>query len=221
MKKVLYISIILFVIQLSAQKKVYKEVAYNSQRISIELHDVDQVELVHTNEQKITISMADYAENPTDLTIKETETYIYIASARIKPIQQAKTDKFCVEQPFFSSYTIAIPKDTEITVYYNNGNFSTKSFNGKLNLNLNKGNVDIQGFTGEITIELFKGSINAKIENTVIAIVSNHGKIISDLKFDKLKKTDTLLKGIYGNALNKLKVQSIHANILLSSIRTQ
>jgi hypothetical protein len=96
-----------------------------------------------------------------------------------------------------------------------------KDFKGELNLKLNKGNVDIQRFTGDITIELFLGNINAKIENTVINVTSNQGKIISNIKSDKLKKTDTSLKGVYGNSLNKLKVRSIHANINLSPIITQ
>ena len=207
--------------QVSAQSNQYREVSYHSQRIQIALNDVDLIELVQNNMQKVTIQMSNYAENPTDLSIKETEEYIFITSTSTPQLQQQQTNKFCAEQPFFPSYIISIPKGAKIEIQYNNGNFIAKNIEGRLDLKMNTGTINIDNCKGWVTAAFFSGAVNAFIKNTHLDIEIHQGKISTSIQSKKLEQTSTLLKGVYGKSLNKLKVRAIQANINVRPIKTQ
>lgn len=221
MKSLICISMVLFGFQLSAQKRVYREIAYNSQKIVIELNDVDKIELENNNDHIITIRMEDYVENPTSLIIKESDEIISILVTEVKPYMMTNIDKFCAVQPLFPTYQISIPSGAETFIYYNNGNFNTKNFQGILNLKVNKGKINIEKFEGSIFIRNFSGSIFSKINNTVLDVISNNGKITINKKSDTIEETSTSIKGVYGNSLHRLKVRSVNANITLNAGITQ
>ncbi len=213
---------VLFVVQVSAQKETYQEIAYNHQEIDIQLLDVDLVELVHTDEPKIAIMMQDYAENSTYLIIEENTRIITIKASIVAPFQQhVKTEKYCYVQPLFPTFKIAIPKGCIITVNYNNGNFTAINFEGNLNLSLDTGDVEIEFFKGKVNTELLSGNMNVAIANTSVDVQSNKGKITINFPTVNWQKSQTSLKGLLGNDFNTLKVLTINANIALNAITTQ
>ena len=220
-KKVVCIGIVLLTFQVSAQKKVYKEVAFNSQKIRVELHNVDHLKLVTTQEQKVAVSLSDYVENPINLIIKKSRDYINITSELLEAIQQKESDKFCAEQPFFPTYTISIPKNANVEIYYNNGNFTTENFKGTLRLKINEGSINVINPKGRIAIELFSGNVNAVLRNTAFDVTSNHGKIeIFNNTYKEQPKNKTF-KGVFGKPSYRLKVNTIHANISIRPRKTQ
>ena len=221
MKLLTYI-FVLFAVQVTAQKEIYKEIFYQNQEIEIQLLDVDMVEVIHTDEQKIAIKMQDYAENSTLLKIEENTRIITISTSLTVPFQsQVKTEKYCYIQPLYPSFKIMIPKGCEITINYNNGNFKIGSFEGNLNLNLDTGNVKIANFKGKINTELLSGNINVGITNTSVEVKSNKGQLQTNFSTSNWQKTKTSLKGTYGKNTNYLKVLSVNANITLNSATTQ
>jgi hypothetical protein len=179
------------------------------------------VELVHNRLKKVIVSMVNYDENPSDLEITNKNGYIVINSKKIDLINQINMNKFCVESPNFSSYKVSVPYNSEVEIYYNNGNFLTNDFKGRLKLRLNKGNIEISKFVGDLNIELFSGNVSLEIVDSVIDITSNRGKINSDFKLNKSKKSNNSLIGLYGKPFNKLYLKSVYANIDLSTSKTQ
>lgn len=205
-----------------AQKIVIKEIDYNNQSIEIQLGDIDLLEIVHSDEKKISMSLQDYAENPVDLNIASSDELILFTTSVITPIgEDLKINKFCYEQPLFPSYRLMIPQGCDITVTFKNGNFSTQNFTGNLILRLNTGDLTIDGFKGSINAELFSGNVDVTIKDTETAILSNHGKITTTFPVKKWRRTNISLEGTLGLKDNLLIVQSINGNILLNSSTTQ
>jgi len=213
---------VLFVLQISAQKETYQEIAFNHQEIDLQLLDVDLVELIHTDDPKIAIIMQDYAENSTFLKIEDTSRMITIKASITAPFQQQiKTEKYCYVQPLFPTFKIAIPKGCTITINYNNGNFKATNFEGNLNLSLDTGTVEIDNFKGNVNTELLSGNMNVTIENTKVEVQSNKDKIQTNFPTTNWYKTKTSLKGMYGKNTNTLKVLTINANIIVNAATTQ
>lgn len=214
--------LVLFSVQISAQKEIYQEIAYNLEEIDIRLLDVDLIELVSTDESTIAITMQDYVENSTFLKIKENNKLITITASVIEPFQhRVKTEKYCYVQPLFPTFKIAIPKGCSITVSYSKGNFKAINFEGNLNLSLDTGDVEINKFKGKLNAELLSGNINVFIVNTNVGVQSNKGNIQANFSTVNWQKTKTSLEGIYGKYINDLKVKAINANIVLNSATTQ
>ena len=221
LKLFIYI-LVLFSVQITAQKEIYKEIFYQNQEIDIQLLDVDLVEVMHTDEQKIAITVQDYAENPTLLKIEENKRIITITTSLTAPFQsQVKTEKYCYVQPLYPTFKIMIPKGCTITITYNKGNFKAINFDGNLNLSLDIGDVKIDNFIGKVNTEMLSGNMSVTIVNTTIDVQSNTGKIQTNFPTTNWIKTETSLKGVSGKNTNTLKVLSINANITLNSATTQ
>ncbi len=209
-------------LSISAQKMVLKEIDFKNQNIEVHFEDIDLLEIVQTEDQKMSISMVDYVENPTQLEIENVENNIRIISKSIISFEpNSKTEKFCYLQPLFPSYKLSLPKGCDVEISYKNGDIEVVSFNGNMTLTLNTGDVKIDDFKGSITSELLSGNINATIRDTEVNIISNHGEITTTFPSVQWQKTDISLKGILGINNNLLKVQSINANITLKTIETQ
>ncbi|MBJ2176425.1 DUF4097 family beta strand repeat protein [Aureibaculum sp. A20] len=222
MKILYYIFILLISLSISAQKKVLKEVDFNNQNIEVQFEDIDLLEIVRTEDQKISISMVDYVENTTQLEIENVGNNIRIISKSLIPFEpNSKIEKFCYLQPLFPSYKLSLPKGSAVEISYKNGNIEVVSFTGNMDLRLNTGDVKIDDFKGSITTELLFGNINATIRDTEVNIISNHGDITTTFPSEQWQKTDISLKGILGINNNLLKVESISANINLKTIETQ
>ena len=222
MRIIFYISFLLLAAPVIAQKTIVKEIDFNNQKIEIQLEDIDLLEIVNTDKQKVSLLMQDHAENPTQIEIKNSEKTIVITASTILPIvDNSKMDKFCYEQPLFSSYKLMIPKGCEVSVIYHKGNFSTKNFTGNMNVRLNTGDLTIDNFKGNVNIESFSGNIDTTINNTEAIILSSQGKITTSFSSSNWERTAISLKGTLGNKSNLLTIQSVNANIVLNSGTTE
>lgn len=222
MKFILYIWVLFFFISITAQKTVIKEIDFNNQRIEIQFEDIDLLEITHTDEQKIGISILDYSENSTFVELQDDEKVITIKSSRIKSFQEElKLNKFCYEQMPLPCFKLLLPKGCNVLITFKNGNLISKKFNGELNLRLNTGDITLDDFKGIINVELYSGNVNASIKNTETAVLSKKGKISTNFSITDWQKTDISLKGALGIKNNLLTVQSINANIVLNSSTTQ
>lgn len=222
MRIIFYIYFLLLAAPVIAQKTIVKEIDFNNQKIEIQLEDIDLLEIVNTDKQKVSLSMQDHAENPTQIEIKNSEKTITITASTILPIvDNSKMDKFCYEQPLFSSYKLMIPKGCEVSVVYHNGNFSTKNFTGNINVRLNTGDLTIDNFKGNVNIESFSGNIETTINNTEAIILSSQGKITTGFSSSNWERTAISLKGTLGKKSNLLTIQSVSANIVLNSTTTE
>ncbi|RPD95809.1 hypothetical protein EGM88_11330 [Aureibaculum marinum] len=217
----IYIFIYLFTQPLLAQKTVVKQIDFKNQKIEVQLEDIDLLEIVHTNQNIVKISMNDYEENPSKLDVINTEKIISISSLKIMPLVHLETEKNCYEQPLFPSYTLIVPTKCDVSITFKNGNFSTNNFKGNLNLMLNTGDVVIDKFQGSVNVQLFSGNVEATIINTQAIVQSNHGKILTTFNTRTWQKTENSLIGTLGSKKNLLSVKSINANIMLNNSTTR
>ena len=146
---------------------------------------------------------------------------------RIKPkkkttkLKGTEKNKYRAGQPVYPSYIIQIPKDLDVQLFYDKGNFKASNFKGKLDLHLDTGNVVIESFNGELDINSFAGLIQCTISNGVVNVVSTKGSVVSNFQDKRLVHTMNSLKGIYVNANNVLKIKSIHGKVNLKSMLTK
>ena len=188
----------------------------------IEFASVEEITLnVHDHSDKVIVFYQDTDdENIPEIT--EADGTIHIKTAKaITRLKGTEKNKYRAGQPIFPSYMIHIPKDLDVQLFYEKGNFKTTNFNGKLDLHLDTGNAIINQFEGELAIESFAGLIRCNVLTARLHVISTKGKIVSDLQDKRLLRTKNSLKGIYVNANNVLKIKSIHGKVNLKSMLTQ
>ncbi len=176
---------------------------------------------VHESEDRVIISYQDTDdENVPEISDKD-------GTIRIKPkkkitkLKGTEKNKYRAGQPVYPSYTIQVPKDLDVQLFYDKGNFKASNFKGKLDLHLDTGNVVIESFKGELDINSFAGLIRCTISNAIVNVVSTKGGIVSNIQDKRLVQTMTSLNGIYVNANNVLKIKTIHGKVNLKSMLTK
>ena len=199
-----------------------KIISTTSKIMLIELASVEQIELKmneSADKMEVLYKNTDVQNTPI---ITDNGTTVRIAvSKNATNLKGTDKNKYRAGQPIYPSYEIRIPKDMEVQLFYDKGNFKTNDFYGNLDLHLNSGEVTINQFKGVVNIESFSGNINCSMNAAVIAISSNKGEIVSHLKDVRLVETATSLNGIFKNANNVLKIKTIHAKVILKTRSTQ
>ncbi len=222
MKFITYIVLLVGITNSHAQSDERKIFRSLSKSILIELTSLEKITLnVHDNSDEIIVSYVDTSdENVPEITDENGTVHIRVAQSKIT-LKGTEKNKYRAGQPLFPSYHIKIPKGLDVKLMYAKGNFETRYFNGKLELRLDTGTVKVDKFEGNLNVQSFAGLINCKVTSGFINVNSVKGKIHADLYDEQLKKTKTSLHGIYVNANNVLKINSIHAKVNLKSALTQ
>lgn len=199
-----------------------KIISTTSKSMLIELASVEYIELKmneSADKMEVLFKNTDVQNTPI---ITDNGTTVRIAvSKNATNLKGTDKNKYRAGQPIYPSYEIRIPKDMEVQLFYDKGNFKTNDFYGNLDLYLNSGEVTINQFKGVVNIESFSGNINCSMNAAMIAISSNKGEIVSNLKDARLVETATSLNGIFKNANNVLKIKTIHAKVNLKTRSTQ
>lgn len=199
-----------------------KTIVSTSKSLLIEFPSVEKIILkVHNNLDQVIVSYQN-TNNQNVPIINDTEGTIHIKIARNANILKGtEKNKYRAGQPLFPTYSISIPKDMYVQLFYGKGNFETANFQGVLDLRLDTGTVAIKQFEGKLSVESFSGLINCTINAAMLNVNSTNGEISTNLQDMRLKQTATSLSGIYKNANNVLKIKSIHAKVNLKSVLTQ
>ena len=182
----------------------------------IELASIEDIEVkMHENSNEIAILYKNTDDQNTPI-ISDNGTSVLIAvSKNAMALKGTDKNKYRAGQPLYPSYILSIPKGLEVQLFYDKGNFRTSNFYGNLELHLNSGNVTINQFKGAVQVESFSGKINCSVNAARLEITSSKGTIVSNLKDKRLVKTQTSLSGIFNNANNVLKINTIHAKVNL------
>ncbi len=222
MKLSIYIVLILGSFNVFSQNIEKKTVISKSKSLLIEFASVEKITLnIHDSSDKITISYRD-TDDQNVPKINDTDGAIYIKVAKsANKLKGIEKNKYRAGQPLFPTYIINVPKDMNVQLFYDKGNFKTVNFKGVLDLHLDAGTVEIDEFEGELSIESFSGLIHCNVSAAMLNVVSSKGKITSNLQDNRLRQTKTSLNGTYVNANNVLKIKSIHAKVNLKSMLTQ
>jgi len=193
-----------------------------SKSLLIELPSLEHIELKinqSTDSMIVSYKNTDAQNVPT---ISDNGVTVHVkVSKEASALKGTEKNKYRAGQPIYPSYNISIPKDMNVQLFYDKGNFGTANFKGTLEVHLNSGVVNLHQFKGLVNIESFSGLIHCSLSAAMVAVSSNKGKIITDLEDKRLVKTSTSLNGIFKNANNVLKIKTIHAKVNLKSLPTQ
>ena len=160
-----------------------------------------------------------YAENPNERHIVFEEKQ---GVANIKfNIAEFKTEetvfrKFITKRLQRASAIVKIPKGKKTTIFGENINIASKSYQGSLAIFIEKGNVKLNTVQETTQVNLYSGNVYATLKNTNIDVISRIGKIKIDniLKEKVYQKKNDIFK-------NTFTVHTIKANVLLTSLKTQ
>jgi len=207
-----------FAQNLTAQKTIKKSFNSKANRVIVEFDYIDQVEIITTDitNQIAVISKSDEVAS-SKISIEEINDKLFI-----KSIDQNITGsdiaviKLSNIQPMYSSYQILIPRNMNVDVSIENGDFNSKNFQGKLHLKMEEGTIKMDSFSGEVVIKINIGNVLiTDIEDCSFDIRSNLGKINSNIDLKKDKENH--FYGIVGSKKNSLFINAILANIHLKS----
>ena len=217
MKYIYLISFLFFSTILFSQKKVIKKVETNLQEIEISTIGLDDFVLENSTSDLIEITL--FSENPNEQHILlNTENNVVQIAFIIEELQTEETifRKFITKRLQRASAVIKIPKGKKVTIFGENINIESKSYQGNLAIFIEEGIVKFNQVQAETAIKLYEGSIYATLKNAKIEVASKLGKIeINDILYEKT----------YQNKLEKnqktFTVTSLKANIYLTTQKTQ
>jgi len=218
-----YILLLLGSTTLTAQSIDIKTIYSTSKILIIELESINSLELINiNNENSFKIISEDVGfSNIPKVYVENGVVYVKVKSDSNKISGSEKT-KYRAGQPLYPKYTIELPNNINTTVLYEKGKFIVNKFKGNLDLQINNyGSVEINEYIGSVDIESFSGIIDCTLTNVSIDVETSKGKIESFLKDNRLKETETSLKGIYKNPNSRLKIRTIHSKVILKPVKTR
>lgn len=215
----IFLILSLFNANFYAQKFVEKSIISEASKIIFEFDNIDQIIINQSqNENKITVSAESVEDYPPNIIVEEKNGNIFIKNVEVNfDNNNEKIDKICKIQPIYTSFKIMIPKDKNVFISFVDGNLYLNDFNGNLKLVLNDGIVNINKFLGSVNVKMNGGNLYcSKTQDVKIDVSSNLGIISSNLSLEYSLNSANHIKGVYGQKVNELNVQSVSANIHLN-----
>lgn len=217
MKKTILISVLLFSIAVFSQKKASNKIETNVDEIEISTEGLDDFVLENSDSGFLEIFL--YAENSNKQHIVfEEDNNVAIIKFNLQEFKTEETvfRKFITKRLQRASAVVKIPKDVIITVFGENTSITTKSCKNKLNIFLENGNVKLDTIKESTIVKLYAGNVYATIKNSDIDVISRNGEIkVDDILVAKKYQKKEL------KSTQKLTINTIKANIFLTTIKTQ
>lgn len=221
-KGLIFLILLFFGWNCFAQKIIKKSIKTNAATVIIEFNMIDQFELFCSNstDEVVVISQNEKNQSPTVI-LEEKNEVLFIKSFEHATVKEAfEIDKLCTIQPMYSSFKISIPKNKNIQVIYAQGNFMTENFTGNLKLKLQDGMVKIGKYEGNVAVTLHNGQVICDaIQDTELDVNASIGKVIANFELNNALQNEHELKGVFGRKLNSLAIETILANINLSTYK--
>jgi len=201
-----------------AQHILKKEIGDNNKNIEIICRDIDQLNLQSIDKNQVWVEMQDAEGQFTDVDIIKQKNKIIIKQKEVLPQTQI-INKFCVAQPNFASYLIKIPKNSHVYLKIESGNLNIENFIGFVNAEVGTGIVLLNNNLGDINLKIIDGSVKAIVKNAQLKLSTNLGSIQSSISKLQTSINKKLISGVYENALNRLEITAIKANIYLEAVK--
>lgn len=219
--KYLKILFLFCIAQQYGQQHISKQIAFDNELIVVDLDDIDELRIEQSSTAMLSVEMEGQEDKLSMLDLTKTKGLILISSTELIDQTSNGTEKFCRIQPLFNSYTLKIPDGAQVKVTYLDGNMKVNNFFGDLDIKMNRGNIHLASYRGNCTISLYAGNVFAALKNTAFAIDTNLGNFKTDLSPEAYGEKSHHFTGVYGNAKNFLKVNTIRANIDLKGAENQ
>lgn len=217
MKYIYLVTFLFFSTAIFSQKKVVKKVETNLQEIEISTTGLDNFVLENSTSDFIEITL--FAESPNEQHILfNTENNMVQLEFIIEELQSEETifRKFITKRLQRASAVVKIPKGKKVTIFGENINIESKSYQGELAIFIEEGIVKFNEVKENTAIKLYEGSVYATLKNTNVDVTSKIGIIkIDDILHEKRYQKETKKNQ------KKFTVTSLKANIYLTTQKTQ
>lgn len=210
MKQLIFLFFIAITDLVFSQQVLVKTFETTSNTIELATFGLDEIKIINTRSNKITVSL--YDENPNSHTIiTEEASGILKIGFELAFIEASGVfRKFITKRLNRASVVIKIPKNKAITIYGDDIDVISKSYEGDLNIYIDEGMVKLHKVKANVMLKLFQGNVFAAVTNTSIAIVSNKGTIkINDTIHPKKYQKEIKSASKY------FKLHSINGNVTL------
>jgi hypothetical protein len=214
-----FLILLLFNANFYAQKFVERSIISNASNLIFEFDIIDQIVINESqSSNKITVSAESAEDYPLNIVLEEKNGKVFIKNVEDNfDVNDEKIDKICNIQPIYTSFKIMIPKGKNVFISYVDGNLYLNEFDGKLKIILNDGIVNLNHFRGSVYVKMNGGNFYcSETQDVEIDVRSNLGIISSNLLLHYSINNKNHVKGVYGQNVNELIVQSISANIHLN-----
>jgi hypothetical protein len=167
-----------------SQKKATKKFTTTFKEITISTEGLDDLVLENSDSEFIEIFL--YAENPNKQHIvveeKSTETEIKFKIPVFKS-EEAVFRKYITKRLKRASATIKLPKNQQVSIFGDNINITSNSYNGNLAVYIENGIVKLDTIQQNLELKMYTGSLFGTLKKTNLNVVSNLGKIKIDAIF--------------------------------------
>ena len=196
-----------------SQKKVLKKFETQSKEIEISTLGLDDVVIENATSNFVEVYLI--AENIEEQHIQYKEEYnlVKIQFEIPENIPEEKVfRKFITERLHRASAVIKIPKNKEITIFGDEINIESNSYQGDLTIFIEKGILKLHTIYANLVVKMYAGNLYTTLKKGNINIVSKTGKI---------KVNDVLIEKSYQKKEEKtdkeISINSIKANIFLTT----
>jgi len=209
MKKLLLIFLVTLNHVVFSQQVLMKTFEVNTAEIELATFGLDEIKIINSTSNKIEITLL--GENQNLFITNKIEFNILKIGFTLGFVEEPTVfRKFITKRIHRSTAVIKLPKNKKISIYGNNVDVISKSYEGELNIFIDKGLVKLNEIKDNVTINLFQGNVFGTLNNTNVDLISNKGTIkVNDTihvkKYQKIRK----------NISKDFKLHSINGNVTL------
>jgi hypothetical protein len=203
------------VLHLNAQNLIDRTVSARSKFIFIELHFIDNLEIVNSDNDKIEVISENNFGGSSNFILKEEKGTVTIKDVQKFEENNEVRDKDCVVQPVYPSYLIRIPRNKKVKIMITEGNLNVKGYKGDVTIDLERGIARLERLNGRIDLNINVGNVYCRLKNTELNIHTNMGFIRGDKNISVGDKEVKTFKGTIGKPNNKLNINALKANIYI------
>ncbi|QTD39088.1 hypothetical protein JL193_07530 [Polaribacter batillariae] len=207
----IFLCILLFSSVTFSQKKAIKKFQTILKNIEVATAGLDDLVLENSTSEFIEIYL--YSENPNKNHIIFEEEYGVVKIRFNIPSFEAEDKifrKYITKRLNRASAIVKIPKNKNLTIFGENINITSKSYDGNLKIYIENGIVKLNTIKQNVDVKLYAGNVFANAKKINFNIVSNTGKIQIDGIFYKKE-----YKKIIAYTSKKLRITTIIGNIYI------
>ena len=234
MKNLLILLAVFFILPISAQKIIEKNIEYNNQQIDLDVRFASKIQVktwdkstvyfkadIYTKDDKyLDLYKVNIDKGSRTITI-ESDTEVLLKKFwedRKKMYPGKKRYYYNSEEWYEFNYVLYVPKNATFKVSSINGDLASEIIEGDFTADLINGDIDIASYKGDLDLKTINGEIDIKMIDADLVAETIHGDIFAD---EKLKFTSSnryvgqKIAGQTASGSNKLRLNTINGNMYL------
>lgn len=232
-KQLSIVLILLFGIQLHAQKVIEKNIEYKNQKINFYLKYASTIEINSWDKSEVYVKATIQTDEKSftedfELNVAKTSDKINIEAEAEKIIRKIwaennKKNPGNVKQyndtdKYTFSYEIYVPKKAAIYISSMNAEVTSKEIEGDFSGDLINGNFKLKKYTGDLFLSTVNGEIDLKIVDASVVAETTHGKVFAAENLKTVNVTQSIGRKVIANTkkpISSLQLSTVNGTIYL------